>query len=141
MVGVEDLAGLLEVEVVLGRLVPGDGEDPVEVGADDAVLRRGRGQLLEARQLPVRRLQRLLGQVGLVDLLAQLLELGLLGIAFAELVLDCLHLLAQEVLPLRLLHLRLDLRLDLRAELEDLQLPAEDRRRHAQALLHVHRLE
>ena len=33
---------LLEVEVVLGRLVPGQREDPVEVRADDAVLGGGR---------------------------------------------------------------------------------------------------
>ena len=72
---------------------------------------------------------------------AQLLELGLLRVALAELVLDRLHLLAQEVLALRLLHLRLDLRLDLRAELEHLELAAQDRRRRAQPLLDVDQLE
>ena len=48
-------------------------------------------------------------------------------VALAELLLDRLQLLAQEVLALALLHLRLDLRLDLRAELEHLELAAEDR--------------
>ena len=48
---VEDPAGLLEVEVVLGRLVPRQREDPLEVRADDAVLGRGRRELLEPREL------------------------------------------------------------------------------------------
>src|SRR5205085_12658790 len=60
---------------------------------------------------------------------------------FAELVLDRLQLLTQEVLALSLLHLGLHLRLDLRAELEDLDLAREDRRDLAQPLLDVDRLE
>ena len=47
MVLVEDLARVLEVEIVLGELAPGQRDDPVEVGADDAVLGRRRRQLLE----------------------------------------------------------------------------------------------
>ena len=76
-----------------------------------------------------------------VEPLAQLVDLGLLGVALAELALDRLQLLAQEVLALALLHLRLHLRLDLRAELEHLQLAAQDRGDLAQALLDVDRLE
>src|SRR6185312_8410501 len=57
---------LVEVEVVLGRLVPGEREDPVQVRADDAVLRRGRRQLLQPGELSLR---------GLADILRQL-ELG-----------------------------------------------------------------
>ena len=37
---VEDLARVLEVEVVLGRDAPGQVDDPVEVGADDGVSAR-----------------------------------------------------------------------------------------------------
>ena len=68
-------------------------------------------------------------------------DLRLLGVALAELLLDRLQLLAQEVLALALLHLRLHLRLDLRAELEHLELAVEDRRDLAQPLLDVDRLE
>ena len=75
------------------------------------------------------------------ELLAQLLDLGLLRVAFAELLLDRLQLLSEEVLALALLHLRLHLRLDLRAELEHLELAIEDRRDPPQALLDVDRLE
>ena len=63
------------------------------------------------------------------------------GVALAELLLDRLQLLAQEVLALALLHLGLHLRLDLRAELEHLELAVEDRRDLAQPLLDVDRLE
>ena len=69
------------------------------------------------------------------------LDLRLLGVVLAELLLDRLQLLAQEVLALALLHLRLDLRLDLRAELEHLELAAEDPRDLAQPLLDVELLE
>ena len=68
-------------------------------------------------------------------------ELRLLGVALAELVLDRLQLLAQEVLPLGALHLGLDLGLDLRAELDDLELPVEDDRGLAEALLDIELLE
>ena len=63
------------------------------------------------------------------------------GVALAELLLDRLQLLAQEVLALALLHLGLHLRLDLRAELEHLELAAQDRRDLPQPLLDVDRLE
>ena len=63
---------------------------------------------------------------GRFDLLAQLLDLLGLIVAFAELLLDRLHLLAQEVLALVLADLGLHLRLDLRAELEHFELLDQD---------------
>ena len=83
----------------------------------------------------------LLGEVRLLDLRAELRDLGLLLVALAELLLDRLQLLAEEVLALGVLHLRLDLRLDLRAELEHLELAVEDDRQLAQARLDVGLLE
>src|SRR5262249_16310244 len=44
---VENAPRLLEVQVVLGRLVPGKREDPVEVRPDDAALRGCRRQFLQ----------------------------------------------------------------------------------------------
>ncbi len=87
---------------------------------------------------------------GLLDLLrqverfeppAQLRHLGLLRVALAELLLDRLHLLAEEELALALLELRLHLRLDARAELEDLELAVQDQRDLAQPLRDVDLLE
>ena len=138
---VEDLAGRLEVEIVVGRLVPGEREDPLEVGADDPVL-GGRGrELRKPVELAPRLLVGVLGKLRLLDLCAQLGELRLLLVRLAELLLDRLQLLAQEVLPLGLVHLLLHLGLDLRSQLEDLQLAREDHGQLPQTLLDVDRLE
>ena len=83
----------------------------------------------------------LLGQSGRLDPLAQLVDLGLLLVLLAELVLDRLQLLAQEVLALALVDLRLDLGLDLGAELDHLELAGEDLREAAQPLGDVDLLE
>src|SRR5918999_1746055 len=63
----ERLARLAQVEVVLGRLAPRQLDDPLEVGADHAVLGRLRRQALEALELAVGLLARVLRQVGLLD--------------------------------------------------------------------------
>ena len=141
VVCVEHRARTRQVEVVLGRRCPGKRRDPVEIRADHAVLGCGRRQPLEPAELAERRLLGLLRQVERFDARPQLLELGLLGVALAELRLDRLQLLAQEELSLALVELRLHLRLDLRPELEHLELPVEDHRHLAQALLDVDELE
>ena len=128
VVGVEDLAGVLDVEVVVGLLRPRQLDQPLEVGADDAVLGGGGRQPLEPRELAVGGLAGLLGQPGRLDPLAQLVDLRLGLVPLAELALDRLQLLAQVVLALALVDLRLDLGLDLRAELDHLELAGEDLR-------------
>ena len=99
------------------------------------------GQLGQAVQLAPGLLVDLFRQSGLVDLLAQLVDLGLGLVGLAQLVLDGLHLLAKDVLPLALIHLRLDLVLDLGAELQHFQLPVHEGREAAQALGKVDLLE
>jgi hypothetical protein len=102
----------------------------------------GRRQLLEPLKLALGRLAHLLRKLAeRVEAVAQLRRLRLLRVGLAELLLDRLQLLAQEVLALALFHLRLHLRLDLRAELEHLELAVQDRRDHPQARLDVHLLE
>ncbi len=112
--------GVWEVEVVVGDLAPRQGHEPVEVRANDAVLGCGGGDLLQSRQLAVDGFLRVFRQLQLREAAAQLVDLRLLGVTFAELVLDRLELLAQEELALAFLHLLLNLRLDLGAELEHL---------------------
>ena len=141
MVLVERLPRVRDVEVVLGLLRPGEVDKPLQVGADDAVLGSDRRQLLESRELPVRGLLGVLRETGRLDPLAQLVDLGLLLVALAELVLDRLELLAEEVLALALVDLGLDLGLDLGAELDHLQLAGEDLGEAAQSLGHIDRLE
>ena len=138
---VEDLARLHEVEVVLGCLVPWEAEDPLDVRADHPVLGGSGRQLLEPRQLAIDCLARIFRQVDLGGALAQLGELGLLRVALAELFLDRLQLLAEEVLALRGLHLGLDLVLNLGAELGDLELAVQDHEHGAEPLLDVVQLE
>ena len=75
------------------------------------------------------------------DLVAELVDLGLLRVVLAQLALDGLELLAQDVLALGLVHLRLDFGLDLALQLEDLDLAVEERRDELQALDDVDRLE
>ena len=98
-------------------------------------------QALEPRELAVGRLLRRLGQLGGCDPLAQLVDLGLGLVLLAELALDRLELLAQVVLALALVDLRLDLRLDLGAELDHLELAGEDLGEAAQAARDVDLLE
>ena len=64
---VEHLAAVRDVQVVGGEDRPGQRHDPVEVGADDAVLGGGRGQLRQPVELAAGLLVHLLGQVGLLD--------------------------------------------------------------------------
>ena len=141
MVVVEDRLGVLEVQVVGRRGVPRQREDPLQVRADHAVLGGGRGKPLEPGELALRGLAHVLGERDRAQPLAQLLDLGALRVALAELVLDRLHLLAQEELALSLLHLGLDLRLDPCPELEDLELAVQDARDVAEPLLDAHVLE
>ena len=130
-----------EIEVVLGGGVPGQRHDPLQVGAHDAVLGHRRLEPLQAAQLALDLLGDLLGEAQRLELLAQLLGLGLGLVALPQLVLDRLELLAQEVVALALLQLGLDLGLDLGVERHHLELAGKDLRQAAQALGHVELLE
>ncbi len=141
VVAVELLAGVLDVQVVVGLLRPGQVGDPLQVGARDRVLGRSGGDALEAVQLLVGDLLHLGRQAELLDPLAQLVQLLLLLAQLAQLLLDGLELLAQVVLALGLGHLALDLRIDLRAELEDLALAVQKLEDELHPLLQVDRLE
>ena len=99
------------------------------------------GELLEPRQLAVDLGADVLGQLERGELLAQLVDLRLGGILLAQLVLDRLHLLAQDPLALALLHLGVDLALDLRADGDDVELARQHLGQAAQAAGHVDLLE
>src|SRR5438105_3742779 len=81
------------------------------------------------------------GHASRFDLGAERVHLLRSLVAFAELLLDGLHLLTQIIVALRLAHLRLDLGLDLATELENLGLLAERGRQLREALAHVDCLE
>ncbi len=115
-----------EVDDLVGPLRPRQRDQPVEIRARHGVLGRGHRHLREPIELAQRLLLDRLGHAGRFDLLGELFDFLRLVVAFAELLLDRLHLLAQEVLALVLADLGLHLRLDLRTELEDFELLDQD---------------
>src|SRR5438105_1168276 len=136
---VEDLARLLEVVVVFGAHVPGDVEHPVEVGADPPVLGVLLARPLQAVELAVDLGQHRLRHLSLRDSVA--VGRDDVGLAFVQLLLDRLELLAQEELPLRLLHALGDIAADLLLERsvgQDALGPLDER---GQPLLEVDRLQ
>src|SRR5206468_12290286 len=98
---VEDLPGLLDVPVVARGLAPRERDEPVDVGADDTRLGRCLRDLLEAADFLERLFLHGLGHARLVDLLADLAELRA-TLVLAELLLNRLHLLAEDVFALGL---------------------------------------
>ncbi len=125
MVGVEDLAGPPQVEPVAAGLAPGENRQPVEIGPDDRVLGRARVHSGQPLELAFRLGLHLARGVGVLDPFPQLADLGVFVLAFAQLVLDRLHLLAEEMVALGLGELAADLLLDLGRKLEDRELPRQ----------------
>ena len=129
VVGVEHLARVHGLELLVGLLVPRHGDEPVEVGADRAGLGRLLAHALEPPELLVGLLAHLVRHAGLGDLRAVLLDDG--GGVLAQLALDRLHLLAQEVLALLLVGALADVLADLAAQLQLDEPLALDARRRA----------
>ena len=140
MVPFQDLLGPLQVQVVLGAGVPGEVDDPVQVGADDAGLGGVGVHAGEAVELPLRFLAHHGGKVQGLKLSAELLHL-LLPLLPVELPLDGLHLLPEEVLPLVAVNLLLDLLLDAPLGLNEGELRLQEHQNRPQALGHVRRLQ
>ena len=111
MVLVQDAPGFDHVEPVLGPLVPGQLQHPVEVVADPALLRVLLAHALEARKLALHFLAHGLRHPRFLDL-APVLG-GHVRVLLAQLLLDRVQLLPQQELALALLHPRLDLVADL----------------------------
>ena len=47
---IQDFLGILQIHVVLGFLIPGQGNQPIDVGAGNGVIRSGRGHFRHALQ-------------------------------------------------------------------------------------------
>ena len=120
MVAVELFTGALEVEVVLGRVVPRQFEQQLQIGHLHRILGYGGVQPLDFLQLLLEGLADLLGPVLLLGLLAHLLDVGV-G-AVAQLVLNRAHLLLEVVVALLLVDLLLHALLNLVFQLGQLLL-------------------
>ena len=119
---VENLLGLGDVHLLVARaggLVPRQRGHPFQVGPRNHVLGRSRSHLRQALELPLAFLLCVGRHAGLFDLLAQLFDFRLAVLGFAQLLLNGLHLLAQQEFALALVHLLLHLVVNLGAQLED----------------------
>ena len=139
VVVVEDLLGVLEVEVVLADLLPGQLQHEVKVVVLHAVVGRRGVVLLQFREL-------LLEDFG--DLLGPLLRCGplleaveFLGVVHSELLLDGAELVVEVVFPLLLVDLALHLLVDLLLDLHEFDLHVEHREQLEAAHLDVVVLE
>jgi hypothetical protein len=139
VVGVEHLASRCRIELLVGGLAPRHGDQPVEVGADHRGLRGLLTHALEARELLDGLLLDGLRHAGVGDLLAVLL--GDRRPVLAQLALDRLHLLAQDVLALLLVRAGLHVLADLLAQLQLGQALALELDDDLQTLRDVERLE
>ena len=143
VVGVEYGAHGRDVGAVLALARPRQLDDPVEVRAHGPELRRAGLQRPQPPELLLGDLARLFRQARRRDAGREGVDVALavLALPFAELALDGLHLLAQQVLALLLAHVALDLGVDALADLEDLAAPDHLGQHHEHASLHVQRGE
>ena len=134
MVLFEDLGRLLDVVDVFGTLVPGQLDDGREVGPDHRRFGRVRVHARESVQLALRFLHHFVGEVELLELLAEALDFVLFVVGARQLLLQRLDLLAQEVLALVLVDLFLDLALEAPLRLLQLDLGVDQHEHEAQSL-------
>ena len=125
MLFVENFGRGFEVDFILGRFVPRQVQQPVEVVAGDGVFGDGGRHLLQPFQLLEDDFLRLFGEWILLKLFAQGVDLGGGRIALAQLALDGADLFAQKKITLAFGHRVGDLVLDFRAERGDFQLAVE----------------
>ncbi len=139
---VQDARGLGNVQLLLGARVPGQLRDRLEIRADDLRLHRLAADASQPVPLPVDLLAGILREIQSVELRLELLEPVVGGaVAFAQLLLDRLELLAQVHLALAAADLFLDLGLDVLLGREHLDLPLDADQDAAQPVLDRERLQ
>ena len=140
MVLVQHVLGKRQVVLHLGLLGPGQRGEHVDVVAHDGRFGGHRRHQLELLQLRVGLLLGLLGHLGELDLLLDLLDVGAF-FAFAEFLLDRLDLLVQVEVALVLLHLALHAATDLLVDVQDVDLALDLLEQVLQPLLHAAQVE
>ncbi len=115
----EHLFGFVNVQLVVGKLVPRQTQDPIDVVSHHRCLRRHRRHHLEFFQLLIDFVLRFGGEFFLLELVLDLLNLVFEFILFAQFFLDRAHLFVQIILFLRALHLFLDPGANAPLDLED----------------------
>src|ERR1700694_4566841 len=137
---VEHRGSGLDVPGFLRWRPPGQGDQPIDIGPDDADLGRCRRDALHPVDLFQGTLFDAIRHAGGFDLLAQAVQLSAFFI-FAKLFANRLELFAQDLVALQLADRALDLVLNLGLELEDLYLLAQAKRQQPEPLDDVGRLQ
>ena len=136
----KDLGRALQIEGLVGPLVPRQLGDGLEVGADDLRFHRVAAGALQSRQLALDLLLGRLGELKRRQPLAQLLDVAAL-VLFAELLANRLQLLAEDHFALALAELLLHLGLDVLLGVEDADLPLYVHQHPPQPLLDREQVE
>ena len=116
MIFFEDFLGQLDIANFLRVLLPGHGQQPVEIVAADGGFGRHRRHHFQPLQLLHGLFHGSFGHAGGFDLLLELLDFVLF--AAAEFLVDGLELFVEVVLFLRALHLALHARVDVAVDVE-----------------------
>ena len=123
MVGVQYLLRMLQIQIVLRTVVPRQVQHLMQVIRLHRIIGRLRIQAFHLVQLLVEQLPYILVPLLFCRAFLQLLELLVRRIT-AQLILDGLDLLVEEILPLLLVDVRLHLLLDIVFQLQQIDLPA-----------------
>jgi hypothetical protein len=127
---------------VVGRLVlPRQAYQQIQVRLDHAVFGGLDRHAFHAVQFAARFFLRLFGHARLADALIQFADVGFVLVFLAQFLLDRLHLLAQEELPLHPLHFALGFRLDLPPQFQDFDLLLEQPGEPQQLVAHAVHLQ
>ena len=108
MIFVENATSFRELEFVFRRFLPRQLENVLEVRANHVIVRRGGRQPFEALQLTLRFSTYVVRQIGFFETFSKQLRFSSFArLVLAKLFLNRTHLLAQDVIALRLVHLGL----------------------------------
>ncbi len=118
MIFVQHFVGMRHVNAAAGQDAPRQRDEQFQVRADDGMLRRGGGDLFQARQFAARFFERFFGHAGGGNFVAEIAQYRRLVVHLAQFLLDNLQLLAQEIFALRLAYFVFGARLHLLAQLQ-----------------------
>ena len=121
MVRVENLFGLRNLDFLPRRFRPRQHRQPLDVVARQGIIGGHGRHARKAAQFFQRLFLDFVGHAGFFDFLLQVFDVALAFVLLAQFLLDGLHLLAQVVLALRLLHAILHFALNLVAQLLDFE--------------------
>ena len=113
MIRVQNFFGFDDFDFLAGSLVPGQHGQPLDIVARQRIVRCHGRHAREAAQFFERFFLHFVGHAGFVDFLFQVIDVARALILLTKFFLNRLHLLAQVILALRLLHAILHFTLDL----------------------------